>query len=317
MQVHEVHIDQALSDFAVGYALDTTGFIADMVAPPVNVQKMSDHYWVGGKESFKLYNTRRAPTATFPRIELGVSSDTYLCEGYGVEVPVSREEVANADASINPEQEATALGVDAMKLAYELRVASAFFNASNFSNGVALTGDDRWNKAASDPIADIQAAKDAVATALGKEPNTLIIGKAVWTALRQHPDLVERIKYVQIGSPLNEQLLAQLLDIDRVIVGRSIYDSTVEGDSAGFTGTHIWGKYAAVAYMDGNVSAFSRKNTCPMRTFVWAGSPSSGRFGVETYYEPQIKSDVVQVTDYVDEKVIDNDTVYLYSTVVD
>lgn len=316
MLTNTVHIDQALSDFAIGYAQEPSAFIAEQVAPVVNVAKMTDKYWVGGKESFKDPGTsaRRGPGAEFGRVELAISTDSYTCEGYGLEAPVAQEEQANADNGINPEQEATALVVDLLKLNYERRVAALVQSGSVFTNTAALAAADRWDNAASDPIATVQTYKETIRQLIGREPNTLVIGQSVYSKLRQHPDIIERTKYTQLGTMVNEKLIAQFFDIDKVLVGKGIYDTAIEGLPVSMS--DIWGKIAWLAYVDPNVGPFRRKVTCPIRTFVWTGSPSNGRFGVDTYYEPQRKSDIVQVTDYTDEKVVDVNTAFLMTTVI-
>jgi hypothetical protein len=58
------------------------------------------------------------------------------------------------------------------------------------------------------------------------------------------------------------------------------------------------------------------KKVTPMRTFVWMGSPSGGRYAVEQYYEPQTRTNVVQCTDFTDEKVVEAKTLYSYTSVI-
>jgi hypothetical protein len=113
---------------------------------------------------------------------------------------------------------------------------------------------------------------------------------------------------------ITPQLVAEFFDVANVYVGEGIYDTSVEGVAPVMA--DIWGKNVSVMYQDPNVGPFRKKATCPMRTFVWTGSPSGGRFGVSTYYEPQRKSNIAQVTDYTDEKVVDINTTYLLTTVI-
>jgi hypothetical protein len=316
MLINNVHIDAALSDFAIGYGQQPGAFIAERVAPPINVAKLTDKYWVGGKEKYGDTSTflKRAPGAEFARIEWTVSTDSYSCEGYGVEVPVIAEVAANADNVINMQQGATSLAVDRLKMDYERRVAAMMQNASLFTNTSALADADKFDTNTSDPIGVIQDAKDSIAKKLGVHANKVVMGYEVYTKLRQHPEFLERAKYTRLTGMATLETLRDMFEVDEIIVGAALYNTAVEGVTTSLD--YIWGKNLMVAYIDPRTGPMQAQVVTPARTFVWAGSPSSGRFGVSTYYEPQRLTDVVQCTDYTDEKVIEKDALYLYTTVV-
>jgi len=322
--VSEVHIDQALSDFAVAYGQDLSQVgIAEKIAPPLIVPKLSDYYWVGGKESFNIPDVKRAPNAVFPRINLTISKNRFSCDGYGVEVPVAREEVANADAAIQPEQMGVQLAVDTLRLNYERRVAALIQDTSTFTNTSALTGGNMWDTGTSNPVYDIQLAKDTIFGLVGRKPNLLILGRTVFSALRQHPDIIERVKYVQLGTMRNitEQMLAQVFDIDELVVPWALYNTAAEyyDPTTGkptTTLSDVWGKVAIIAYVDPAGGSLQAKRVTPARTFVWGGSPAGGRFSVSTYYEPQRNANIIQCIDYTAEASIDINTLYQYTTVV-
>jgi hypothetical protein len=314
---NQLHIDVALSDFAIGYGQDPSVFIAERVAPPLYVPNVSDYFWVGGKEAYNVPDVKRVKGALFPRVTLARSTDRYSVEGYGIEVAVTREEVAEADAALTPEQDAVSLAVDTLKLNYERRVAALVQNTSVFTQTAALAADDQFSNPNSDPISLFEDAKEAMNMLLGVDPNLLILGRKVFKSLRQHPDLIERVKYVQMGKILTQPLLADFLGISEIIVPTGMYNSKVDQEpGVEPTLADIWGDACILMYVDPSTGPMRDKKVTPIRTFVWAGSPSGGRYAVERYYEPQTRTNVVQCTDFTDEKAIETDAVYSYTSVI-
>ena len=70
--------------------------------------------------------------------------------------------------------------------------------AGNYPTGnkVTLSGTSQWSdySGTSDPCADIETAKEAVRAKIGKRPNTVAMGAAVWAKLRLHPKIIDRIR---------------------------------------------------------------------------------------------------------------------------
>jgi len=310
-----LHVDVALSSFAIGYGQDASSFIAEQIAPPLNVSNVSDYYWVGGKESYNIPSVKRVAGALFPRVTLKRSTDRYSAEGYGIEVAVTREELAMADAALTPEQDATQTAVDALKLNYERRVAAVATNTSVFTQTSALAAADKFSNPNSDPIRIVEDGKEVIKEALGVEANTMVLGRHVFKYLRQHPDFIERVKYTRIGGMLNQSDLAAFFEVDKILVPLGMYNSGIDED-ADPTLTDIWGDCLLIAHIDPTTGPMRAKKVTPLRTFVWTGSPAGGRYAVEQYYEPQTRTNVVQCTDFTDEKVIEAKTMYSYTSVI-
>ena len=59
------------------------------------------------------------------------------------------------------------------------------------------------------------------------------MGRLVWSVLRRHPEIIDLVKWA--GGPegttrqMTEQAIAQLLDIDRVLVARAAFNAAQEG----------------------------------------------------------------------------------------
>jgi len=118
-------------------------------------------------------------------------------------------------------------------------------DANNYdaANKVALSGADRWGDyATSDPIGDVEAARNAVRSKVGLYPNVLLLGAPVFDQLKHHPTIVDKIKHTQTGV-LTEDLLANIFSIGKVAVGKAV---ALGDDDPQFD---IWGQAAILAYV--------------------------------------------------------------------
>ena len=304
----DLHIDAALSGFALDYALKQD-YIGPLVAPVFNVQKQSDLYWVADKNALEIHDIQRAPGDEYTRVDWGYSDQPYLCKGYGVKAIVPKELMANADPSIDPSEDAVAAVTGSIMLNAEKRIADRLFSASYFTQTSALTSTARWDSTAPDPWANRKTANATVRPATGKKVNTLVIGDAVWEYLRDMTTIKAAI-YGDgpKGVPTTDQVAA-ILGIKRIIVGSGSYWN-------GSAFVDIWGKSALWAYYPDSVSENGGRIIVPMRTMVW-NVDSVGRFQVSApEWVQSRKSYVHYVDDYTDEKVTCAAAGYLFTTVI-
>ena len=69
------------------------------------------------------------------------------------------------------------------------------------------------------------------------------MGAAVWAKLKNHPKVIDRIKYTGRDSATPE-LVASLFGVQRVLVGDALY----ENDAGALA--DVWGKFVVVAYTE-------------------------------------------------------------------
>lgn len=238
-------IDPILSTVVQGYR--HPGHVGMALFPRVPVTVAGGQILEFGKESFKAYSTARAPGGATKRIQFGYLGRPYALENHALEAPVPREH--QRDASIVPGVDlgtrAVNLVMQVMSLALEVQQATLATTAANYdaNHKVTLSGTDQWSdKTNSDPIGDISAARQAIRASVGLRPNVLELGPAVFEALSNHPQILDRIKYTQRGV-VTAELLAAILEIPTVVVGDAITfnDAGVAAD--------VWGKHAVLAYV--------------------------------------------------------------------
>jgi len=150
-------------------------------------------------------------------------------------------------------------------------------------------------------INDVFAQKAAILNATGVKPNTLVLDYASFIAQQFNPNLSDKIKYTQRGV-ITEELLAQVLQLDEVIVGAGVYTKSPETKSSTIEAapimTPIWNP-------SGKGNAFLFHKEAPGLRSLTAGLqfrlPYRGSMRyVEGYYDYQRRSYVYTVTEQVD-----------------
>lgn len=244
--LRQVHVDAAMTQVAIAYS--NNAYIARQVFPIVQVEKESDVYYIFTKEHWFRDQAKPVAPGRGPQ-EVGYSTSTspYVCIPYGSRVVVPDQIIANADDVIQPRMRATRLAADQIELALEIRVADLVTTAANWDSSTTLSGTNQWNNDTSDPFKDITTAKQTVRDAIGREPNTIVMGALVWDQLWKHPDLVERMKYTLVGGAATPQQLGALFMVERVLIGAAIKNTAAEGATPSYSS--IWGKNFWLGYV--------------------------------------------------------------------
>ena len=289
----DIHIDKALTNLSVKYLQDTANFIADKVFPVVPVAKQSDRYFMYKKEDWFRDDARlRAMGAESAGGDYDIdNTPTYFCNKYAFHKDVFEEDRVNADSPLTPDQDAMEFVVDKILLNRENNWAKTYFQSGVWEQD--LTGSDTagsgkiiyWDDYDhSDPISDIANMSTAMAEITGKRPNTLTLGRRVYDALRQHPDILDRIKFTQKGV-VTAELLASLFDVDRILVANSIQNVAKKGQEANMEFT--MGNNALLTYAP---PAAGLKKASAGYIFSWTGLMGANALGgrINRFSMPQL-----------------------------
>lgn len=244
----QVHIDSAMTRVSIAYRNEN--YIADQIFPVVPVNHQSDEYFYFDKASwFRDEAGPRAPGTRGPQVEYSISSCTYACRPIAATKLVPDEIVANADSPLQPRRDATTFATDKLMLFMERDVAGKVFVASTWTGSHTIS--TTWDDDASEPLDDVATAREGIVSTIGREPNVMVIGRNVWTDLKNHPDILDRIKYVSTGV-VTVDLLAQLFEVEKLLIGNAIYTATAENSTA--TYEFIWGKHAWMGWVPPNAA---------------------------------------------------------------
>ena len=279
--MQNAHIDRALTNISVSYLQDASAFIADKVFPIIPVKRQSDVFYQYSKEDFMRDEAQVRGAATESAGgDYGVEAqDPYYCRKHAFHKDVTPEERANYDEPLDADKDATDFVTQKMLIRREMAWASSFFKTGVWGReitGGAAAGQDtviKWNMPTSDPIGDITGASVQMASETGYKPNTLVLSPFAFNSLKNHEDILDRIKYTQKGI-VTEDLLATLFGVDKVHVAWSVVNSAAKGADAnvGF----IMGKHALLCYS--NPRPALRKPSAGY-IFAWNGLEGSGAYG--------------------------------------
>lgn len=242
-QLNASNVDAVLSNISVAYMTNQSDYIANKVFPVVNVDKMSGIFMKYDRGDWLRDEAQKRADAT-ESVGSGynVGKDTYQCDVYAFHKDVGEQIVANSSNLFNPIADAARFVASRLLLRQEVDFANTFFKTgvwgTDYSGSAStISGVNGSNNftyfsdyANSDPIAVFEAAKERIAGTTGFEVNTAVMGRQVFASLKQHPEIIDRIKYVS-DAVITEQIVARLLGLDRLFVAKSLVNTAKEGQS--------------------------------------------------------------------------------------
>lgn len=239
--------DLFLTNVAVSWSqANDAFFVANKVFPVVGVDQPSARYRVWSRAYFLRDEVGPRPIGGPPRqIGYRMSSDTYAIEEEALEFMLEDRE---RDAYVGPPSGAPAAkGVELLQSQHmihrDVRWAASYMTEGVW--GTDLTGVAASPSAGeflqldnddSDPIDFFGEIIDGVGDQVGGlyRPNKAIFGKKLYRKLRAHPALLGRLGQNSTRS-INKQVLADLLEVDEVLVPEAIVNVGPERETVAAT----------------------------------------------------------------------------------
>lgn len=266
-------IDPILTTHAQGYV--RPGNVGKFLFPEVPVSQYAGLVLEFGKESFRRYNTKRAPGAATERITFGHEGKPYAIVPNALEalVPVENMTDAAAVPGIDLASDAVDVVMDVMELAHECECADLARDASKYDNDhkIVLTTTNRWTDADnSDPTKDVKTAGEAIRGSVGIRPNLALLSATAFAALATNKSIIDRLKYTGRDA-LTTEILARLWNVQQVVVGDAVVAS---GQDDGFG--DVWGDDVILAYVAPGGGGNRRNAARPSYGYTYAirGMPS-------------------------------------------
>lgn len=308
-----VHVNRPLTNMSIAYLQDPRGFVADQVFPNIPVEKQSDVYFAYDRSDF-WRNTfqKRGPGTESAGGGWKIANTPYYAHVWALHKDIDDQIRANQDSPLNLDRDATIYLSEQAQIAREVTWAAAYFTTGIWSGwtgaAVDITGvaaspgvNDalQWNDANATPIPEITTKMDAQHLLTGRRPNTLVLGRQVWSKLKDHATILDRIKYSSsAGSPaiVTRQAVAALFEIERILVMDGIQVTSAENPAfeTSMTTAFIGGKNALLTYVPPNPGIMTPASGY---TFSWRGYlGASGANGVvvSKFRMEWLKSDRVE-----------------------
>lgn len=238
--ISQVHVNRPLTNISQLYMNQATDYLAARIFPVVPVQKQSDLYFKYTKD-FWFYNLAqvRAPATESAGGGYAVTTAQYNAPVVAIHFDVDPQIRANTDVPLNADRDATMWVTNQMLIYREVQVLTTVLATSTWTGsttGSDITPSPQWNLANSTPLEDIEQQIWSVKQTTGRFPNRFILGPRVWEVLKNHDEVVQRIKYTQRGV-VTTDLLASLIAPPgvqdfQVLVAAAIYNNVSEGQAA-------------------------------------------------------------------------------------
>jgi hypothetical protein len=243
-------VDPVLTNIARGYS--NASFIALSLFPVVPVEKEAGKIPQFNKEAFKIYNTERAIRAKSNRISPeGRTTIDFTLTEHDLEYPMDYRETQE---DIFPLKiHATQVTTDGISLRHEKICADLVQNLVSYpaGNKITLSAPDKFDNPSSNPFIVFETAKESLRSKIAKRPNVCVLGASSYKSLKNHPAIIDRIKYTQ-HAVITPELLRNLLDFDELYVGDAVYAS----DSGSFS--DIWSDNVILAYVPKQIQGTPR-----------------------------------------------------------
>lgn len=237
-----------LTNMSMAFFANPSEYVATSIFPICPVDFSTGYYYQFNKGDLARDYVQRKPK--FGRVtpaQFGHSDDTYHCEVDQVIVGIDQIGAVNyqragVPGSIDPRRTKNRFITDQQLLHLDISFAKNFFKTGVWGNefegivsGGAAAGASQFIKfsdANSDPIKFFDARKREIKLAGRRMPNKLTLGYDTFNSLKEHPDLLERVKYTgSTANPahINEAILAQLFGVEEVKVLTATYNNAEEG----------------------------------------------------------------------------------------
>jgi len=234
-----------LTNMSMAYFANPGDFVAPSIFPICPVELSSSYYYKFSKADLARDNVQRKPAygKAQPAI-FGQTDDTYKCEVDQVIVGIDQINTLNYQRSrapgvADPRRAKVRFATEQMLLHQDIIFARKFFHAGVWAqewSGVDATPSGsqflKFSDANFDPVHFFDERIRDIKQSGRRTPNRLALGYDAYLGLKEHPDILERIKYT--GTTANPAkvtpaVLAQLFGVEQVKVLESTYNASGVG----------------------------------------------------------------------------------------
>ncbi len=282
-------VDPVITAIAIGYRNQAQDLIADQVLPRVPV--LGERYkWTEYPlaEHFTVPDTEVGRRGRVNRVEFSGVERTGGTQDYGLEDAIPISDINEAEGQrrrglglIDPEKISAEGLTDLVLLDREVRVAAVAQNPDNYAptRRLVLSGSDRFSDY--DRSKPIDVLKRGFASTLIYRPNTMSMGRDVWTFLSSHPHIVNAVKgnlsSRGIVSPEEFVRLFAGEGLKRLLIGESFVNIARKGQPEQLS--RVWGKSIQLHYTNPNVRPEQGGMTWASPRSTAPASAASGRTG--------------------------------------
>lgn len=229
-----------LTNMSVAYFQPDDWFVSPFVFPILPVQLSTSYYYIFDKGDLARDNVQRKPEfGKVTPMMFGSKQELYNCEVDQIIVGIDQISTLNYQRSaapgiIDPRRAKVRIATEQLKLHMDRVFADGYFKSGAWTNewaGVTTTPSGKqfykFSDSNCDPVKFIGDRRVEMMREGRRRPNVLALGVETYEALKNNASILDRVKYSgSTANPatVNANVLAQLFEIDRVVVLNSTYN---------------------------------------------------------------------------------------------
>lgn len=218
-----VHLDQPLTDFSLSVVQSDEEFQARKIVSNLNSSQRQNVYYFYEPAYFMVNQVKeRAEGAEAARAKYGVKRKPFMTVVYGLKEPVTDEQVANGDVPVDEAyRDAVRFITRQFLLNKEKKFAEAFLATGVWATewtgqATDLTDPDavveggafvQFNKPTSKPLDVLDLAMETVQLKSGLRPNTAVLTRTVFTALKRNSTIKTTKLYTNQNSASDDAVI--------------------------------------------------------------------------------------------------------------
>ena len=230
-----------LTNMSVAYFQPDDWFVSPFIFPIVPVQLSTSYYYIFSKGDLARDNVARKPeNGKVTPMMFGSTQDLYSCQVDQIIVGLDQIRTldyqrSGAPGMADPRRARVRIATEQLKLHMDRTFSEGYFKSGIWSNEYTGTSSTpsgkqfyKFNDANFDPVGFFGTLRTEMMKNGRRRPNVLALGVEAYEGLKSNRDILERVKYSgSTANPatINQNVLAQLLEIDRVVVLNSTYNA--------------------------------------------------------------------------------------------
>ena len=236
-----------LTNMSMAQFQEQDKYVAKEIFPMLPVQLSTASYYKFSKDDLARDNVKRKPQ--YGKVEpaiMGMTDDSYRC--YVDQVIVGLDQIETLDFGrsrapgvADPRKAKAKFIAEQMNTHLDILFAKNFFQSGVWKNewtgGDALNEESKtfikFNDDNCDPVELIDKLCTKIELEGRRRPNKLALGVEAYIALKNNEAIKERVKFggsTSNPATVNENVLAQLFGLEKVVVLRSTYNSAGLGE---------------------------------------------------------------------------------------
>lgn len=237
-----------LTNMSVAYFQPDDWFVSPFVFPILPVQLSTSYYYIFDKGDLARDNVQRKPEfGKVTPMMFGSKQELYSCEVDQIIVGIDQISTLNYQRSaapgiIDPRRAKVRIATEQLKLHMDRVFADGYFKSGAWTNewaGVTTTPSGKqfykFSDSNCDPVKFIGDRRVEMMREGRRKPNVLALGVEAYEALKNNASILDRVKYsgsTANSATINANVLAQLFEIDRVVVLNSTYNKGGYGSTS-------------------------------------------------------------------------------------